>query len=52
MTPPRGYESTAVWEAFVTWCMKHDVDDIDFNNSVAWDAFRDGYSAGLAEEDK
>lgn len=49
MTPPKGYESTAVWEAFEEW-----IKDVgsDCQLEYLWEAFRDGYSAGLAEDDK
>lgn len=56
--PPKGYESTAVWAAFIAGDYTLGLVDED-NQWVEeacwerlWEAFRDGYSAGMAEEDR
>ena len=53
---PRGYASTAVWLQFNLWADKKEIDGDDpsgYNHNWLpdWEAFRDGYSAGLAEQD-
>ena len=52
MIPPKGYVSTAVWAAFLKWAEKNHLPDDDMEIwTLEWAAFRDGYSAGLAEQD-
>lgn len=51
MIAPTGYASTAVWAAFEWWSKEHLTDLPGFDTSWFWPAFRDGYSAGLAEQD-
>jgi hypothetical protein len=55
-TPPKGYASTAVWAAFNKWADAHGLDREPDRDELHdwlpdWEAFRDGYSVGLAEQD-
>jgi hypothetical protein len=56
-TPPTGYASTAVWAAFDALATTRFLNDKDGQMSYDdpwepyWEFFRDGYSAGLKEQD-
>ena len=55
--PPKGYASTRVWQKFEVWLdamnfkAEPDRDELD-DWLPDWEAFRDGYTQGLLEEDK
>lgn len=51
MQPPAGYSSTAVWANFVKWMLAYQEYNHVADEFPYWEAFRDGYSAGLAEQD-
>lgn len=59
-TPPEGYTSTAAWAKFELWAdnlnlpQEDEISDFyptEISWETFWPAFRDGYSAGLAEQD-